>query len=249
MQIKKELWIFVALIVVVAAVSIGLVATSSNGPSKSTSSTIAYAELPGAHPNYIFPFMGGQFFSVDNINHFQELMYRPLYWFGLGSSVSVVPSLSLADMPSFSNANKTVTITTKGWKFADGQIVNAQADMFFLNLYKADPTSFAGYNLGFGIPDQVKSASGSGDTVTINFVSSVNPNWVLYNYLSEITPFSDSWAASRPRSRRPAPAEPTAPVRPTRRARRSRSISTFSRPRPTPSPTPCGRAAWMARGS
>ena len=28
----------------------------------------------------------------------------------------------------------------KGWKFADGQTVNAQSVMFFLNMYKADPT-------------------------------------------------------------------------------------------------------------
>ena len=35
-------------------------------------------------PNYIFPFMSLAFFSVTNINQFQYLMYRPLYWFGNG---------------------------------------------------------------------------------------------------------------------------------------------------------------------
>jgi peptide/nickel transport system substrate-binding protein len=81
----------------------------------------------------------------------------------------------------------------KGWKFADGQSVNAQSVMFFLNMYKADPTSYCGYNKGYGIPDQVASASGSGNTVTINFTSSVNPNWILYNYLAELTPMPNSW--------------------------------------------------------
>ena len=104
-----------------------------------------------------------------------------------------MPSLSLADSPVYSNGNKTVTIKMKGWKFADGQTVNAQSVMFFLNMYKADPTAYAGYNPGYGIPDQVKNASGSGNTVTINFTTSVNPNWLLYNYLSEITPFPNSW--------------------------------------------------------
>jgi ABC-type transport system substrate-binding protein len=57
----------------------------------------------------------------------------------------------------------------KGWKFADGQTVNAESVMFFLNMYKADPTSYCGYNKGYGIPDQVASASGKGNTVTIKF--------------------------------------------------------------------------------
>lgn len=192
MQAKGKIAVVVTAVVVVAAVSIGLLSRSSTTPS-SSAQTITFAEGAGANPNYIFPYMSGQYFSVDNINQFQEMMFRPLYWFGLGGSVAYVPSLSLANTPVFSNSNKTVTLTMKGWKFADGQTVDAQSAMFFLNMYKADPKSYAGYNPGYGIPDQVKSASGSGNTVTIHFSSSVNPNWLLYNYLSEITPFPNSW--------------------------------------------------------
>ncbi|HEY5121033.1 MAG TPA: ABC transporter substrate-binding protein, partial [Acidimicrobiales bacterium] len=155
--------------------------------------TISFAEGPGANPNYIFPYMGCQFFSVDNINQFQTMMFRPLYWFGLGGSSAYVPSLSPGNKPVFSNGNKTITVTMKGWKFANGQTVNAQSVMFFLNMYKADPTAYCGYNGGYGIPDQVRSATGHGNVVTINFTTSVNPGWILYNYLSEITPFPDSW--------------------------------------------------------
>jgi peptide/nickel transport system substrate-binding protein len=86
----------------------------------------------------------------------------------------------------------------KGWKFADGQTVDAQAVMFFLNMYKANPTAYCGYNPGYGIPDQVASASGTGDTVTIKFTTSVNPNWILYNYLSEITPMPNTWDVTAP---------------------------------------------------
>ena len=39
------------------------------------------------------------FFSVNNINQFQYLMYRPLYWFGNGSTPNLNPSLSLAAQP------------------------------------------------------------------------------------------------------------------------------------------------------
>ena len=80
---------------------------------------------------------------MSNINAFINEMYRPIYWFGLGASATVVPSLSVANQPVMSNANKTVTMTMEGWKFADGQTINAQSVMFFLNMYKADPTAAA----------------------------------------------------------------------------------------------------------
>jgi peptide/nickel transport system substrate-binding protein len=130
---------------------------------------------------------------VDNINQFQDEMFRPLYWFGLGGSVTLVPSLSLAKVPVYSNGNKRVTLVTKGWKFADGQTVNAQSVMFFLNMYKALPSDFWGYNPGYGIPDQVTNVVGHANTVTINFKVAVNPLWITNNYLDQITPFPDTW--------------------------------------------------------
>ena len=196
---KRLIPIITILIIVVVILAITL---SSSTPKKNAgggtgngapTGTISFAEGPGAPPNYIFPYMGCSFFSVSNSEQFQEEMYRPLYWFGLAASSTYVPKLSLGDKPKFSNGDKTITIAMKGWKFADGQTVNAQSVMFFLNMYKADPGSYCGYNGGFGIPDQVSSASGSGNTVVIHFTTSVNPGWILYNYLSEITPMPNSW--------------------------------------------------------
>jgi peptide/nickel transport system substrate-binding protein len=204
MNNKRRLWVLLTLLLVVVVI---VLTTTLSGGNKSTSppsgsglhnSTINFAEGPGASPNYIFPYMSCKYFSVSNINGFQFEMYRPLYWFGLGSSAAVVPSLSLSALPVMSNANKTVTLNMKGWKFANGQTINAASVMFFLNMYKADPTNYCGYNAGYGIPDQVASASGSGNKVTIQFKSSVNPNWILYNYLSEITPMANSWDITAP---------------------------------------------------
>ena len=156
------------------------------------SGVVAYAEAPGANPTSSFRSWAAHS-STNNINQFQMLMFRPLYWFGLGASAAFELSLSLANQPVFSHGNRTVTITMKGWRFADGQVVNAQSVMFFLNMYKADPTAYCGYNAGDGIPDQVKSAAGHDNTVRINFTTSVNPEWILDNYLSEITPMPDRW--------------------------------------------------------
>jgi peptide/nickel transport system substrate-binding protein len=206
MRRNSKWFIAITVVVVVAAIAIGLVASSSNSPTTTTttssnSNTITFAEGAGAAPNYIFPYLGCQYFSVATLSQFQELTYRPVYWFGTPGSSAVDYSLSPAKAPVFSNSNKTITIDMKGWKFADGQTVNAESVMFFLNMYKADPTSYCGYNKGYGIPDQVASASGSGNTVTIKFTSSVNPNWILYNYLAELTPMPNTWdvtAAGKP---------------------------------------------------
>jgi peptide/nickel transport system substrate-binding protein len=189
MHIRNPLRLAITAVAVAAFTLIG----HSGVGSAASKATITFAEAPGANPNYIFPYLSCAFSSVNNINQFQMLMYRPLYWFGRGGSPDFIPSLSPANRPVFSHANQTVTITMKGWKFADGQAVNARSVMFFLNMYKADPISYCGYNAGYGIPDQVKSASGRGNTVRINFTSPVNPRWILSNYLSEITPMADRW--------------------------------------------------------
>ena len=198
MHLGRKLRLAMSVGAVASSLSLGLIATATSGAS-APSGTITYAEGAGANPNYIFPYMGCAYFSVDNINQFQDLMFRPLYWFGLGASSAYVPKLSLAASPAFSNGNRTITLNMKGWKFADGQVVNARSVMFFLNMYKADPTSYCGYNGGYGIPDQVKTAYAKGaNSVVINFTTSVNPGWILYNYLSEITPFPNSWDYTAP---------------------------------------------------
>ena len=191
---RRKVKITLATVLVVAAVglAIGLI-SSGGGGSKPHATTLTFAEGPGAAPNYIFPYMSCTNFSVSTINAFQFEMYRPLYWFGYGASATYTPALSLAAAPVMSNSNKTITINMKGWKFASGQTIDAQSVMFFLNMYKAYPAGYCGYNKGYGIPDQVANASGSGNTVTLQFTKSVNPNWILYNYLSEITPLANAW--------------------------------------------------------
>lgn len=200
MPTRHRLRFLLALGTTVAMLAVGLgVEGAANASSASTATnTITFAETPGATPDYIFPYMSCQYFSGQNLIDFQYLTYKPVYWFGTPGSSAVDYGLSQAQAPVFSRGDKTVTIDLKGWKFADGQTVDAQAVMFFLNMYKADPTAYCGYNPGYGIPDQVASASGHANTVTINFTTPVNQNWILYNYLSEITPLPNAWDVTAP---------------------------------------------------
>ena len=192
MHFGRKLRLAVTVGLSACALSLGLIAPTVSGAS-APSGTLTFAEGAGANPNWIFPYESCQYCSVDNINQFQDEMFRPLYWFGLGGSVTLVSSLSLATVPKYSHGNKTVTINLKGWKFASGQTVNAQSVMFFLNMYKAIPGDFWGYNPGYGIPDQVSSVTHTKMSVTINFKSVVNPLWITNNYLDQITPFPNTW--------------------------------------------------------
>ena len=197
MQLGRKLRLGMTIGAVASALSLGLIAPTVSGAA-APSGTITFAEGAGANPNYIFPYMGCAYFSVSTINQFQELMFRPLYWFGLAGSVAVQPKLSTANMPVMSNGNRTATITMKGWKFADGQTVNAQSVMFFLNMYNADPTSYCGFNGSLSIPTLIKSAAGHGNTVVLHFTKPLNPTWLLYNNLSMITPMPEAWDRTSP---------------------------------------------------
>ena len=56
--------------------------TASMAGAATSGATATYAEAPGAAPNYILPLLTGAYYSVANIEQFQRLSYRSLYWIG-----------------------------------------------------------------------------------------------------------------------------------------------------------------------
>jgi len=173
-------------------------ATLTKAPAIKRGGTVMWALPPSTQPNWIFPFASLSFFSLDNLTQFQYLMYRPLYWFGqiTTSNPTFNEQLSLAAAPVYSNGGKTVTISLKGWKFSNGQVVNAQSVLFWLNMMKDEgPTEWAGYAPGY-FPDNLVSWSApslSSLMVTMNFNAVYGTNWMLYNELSQITPMPEAW--------------------------------------------------------
>lgn len=180
----------------VGALTTGLItalpaATVSAGASKPSVAT--WAEAPQTPPNYIFPFMGLQYFSVSNINNFQFLMYRPLYWFGNGSTPNLDPALSLANQPSYSNGSKTVTVSLKNYKWSNGEAVTATDVMFWMNMLHAEKANWADYSQG-ALPDNIKSITVNSPTkLTFTLTAPVNSYWFTYNELSQITPMPLAW--------------------------------------------------------
>lgn len=186
-----------AVALVGAALTIGLsgVVTTTASAASSGSTTVVFAEQPQAPPNYIFPFMSLAFFSVYNINQFQFLMFRPLYWFGKGTTPDLNPTLSLAKPPVYAKTNTQLTITLKSYKWSNGEAVTAKNVMFWMNMLHAEKTNWAGYAPGgINIPDNVKSITIDSPTkLTFTLTQSFNTYWYTYNQLSQITPLPLAW--------------------------------------------------------
>ena len=177
------------------ALAVVVVALTACGGGSSTSSTAYWAEAPQATPNYIFPFAQFADFSVANLTQFQELMYRPLYWFGKGAAPVLDLSRSLANAPVYSKGNTVVTVTMKPYKWSNGETITAQDSVFWLNMMVVEKTIWAGYVPGT-LPDDVASITANGGTLTITLKAPANPNWFTYNELSQITPMPMAWDIS-----------------------------------------------------
>jgi peptide/nickel transport system substrate-binding protein len=155
--------------------------------------TVTWAEGPNAAPNYIFPIAPVSDFSVPNLSQFQVLMYRPLYWFGNNYTASVNYDYSLAQAPVWSSDHKTVTMTMNPYKWSDGESVTSRGVVFFMNLLDQEKANFGAYAPGY-FPDNVASVSAPDpSTVVFHLTAAANPDWFLYNELSQVTPFPLAW--------------------------------------------------------
>ena len=189
-RIRKTAGVGLVLAAVVAG-TMTLAPTTESGASTPTSAT--FAEVPQGQPNYIFPFMGLAFFSVYNISQFQQLMYRPLYWFGNGSTPNLNLSISLAQNPTYATDSKSVVVNLDNYKWSNGETVTAENVMFWMNMLHAEKTNWAGYSAG-ALPDDIASITENSPTqLTFNLTGPVNTYWFTYNELSQITPMPNAW--------------------------------------------------------
>ena len=176
---------------------LGSIPASSGKPH---ATTITYALQPGSVPNWILPMDSSASNSVYNSFTFQDEMWRPLYWTVNGVVPEVVPALSLAKNPVWTNGGKTATITmNSNYKWSDGTPVTAQDVLFTIDLIKAAtkeaPSNWAVYTPGF-FPDDVVSATTKGtSTLVLNLKAAVNPTWLQENILSGVNPMpAQAWA-------------------------------------------------------
>lgn len=166
--------------------------SGGNGPAPSgkpvSGGTAIFAENPASGPvDYIFPMVSLSYDLPSNIQ-FQYLQYRPLYWFGQGSSPSLNPDLSIAESPVFSQGNTVVTIHLKHYLWSDGKPVTSRDVLFWINLLRANVANWA-LSLPGGFPSNIKSAVAQGPSgVRLTLIHQFNPQWFTDTQLTQIIP-------------------------------------------------------------
>jgi peptide/nickel transport system substrate-binding protein len=170
----------------------GCAGSSGTGPAGSgqrvRGGNITFAEVPGTPPNYIFPMDSLAYFSTNNLNQFQYLMWRPLYWIGNQDQVTLNSQLSLAQPPAYSDGDTVVTITLKPYRWSDGKPVTSRDITFWINLLRANKVSWGEYAPGF-FPDDVKTVTApSPSQVVLTLKGPVSPQWFTQSELTQISP-------------------------------------------------------------
>jgi peptide/nickel transport system substrate-binding protein len=168
--------------------------SGGGGGSKVKGGTVTVALPAGVTYNYIFPFYPVTEASVYNLQ-FQYLLFRPLYIFGnnTNSSVSVNYPESTANPPVYSDGGKTVVVNMKGWKWSNGETVDAKSLIFFMNMAEAEKADWYGYSKGL-LPDNVVSYKATGpNQVTFHLNRSYSTLWFTYNQLGELKPMPQAW--------------------------------------------------------
>ncbi|HTS98559.1 MAG TPA: ABC transporter substrate-binding protein [Streptosporangiaceae bacterium] len=81
----------------------------------------------------------------------------------------------------------------KGWKWSDGEAVDASSLIFFLNMAEAEKANWYGYSAGL-LPDNLVSYKATGpNQVTFQLNKAYSSLWFTYNQLGELKPMPMAW--------------------------------------------------------
>jgi len=153
--------------------------------------TATFALPTGIVPTYIFPFTNAVLSNNVTLFEFTNLSWRPLYWFGKGTSPNINYAESMALPPVYSNGGRTVTITlNRKYTWPNGKPVTSRDVRFWMNLLFAEKQNYAGYNVG-QIPDDLTSMSFPASTpytFSLTFSKAYSHLFALYDELSAIIP-------------------------------------------------------------
>jgi peptide/nickel transport system substrate-binding protein len=160
---------------------------STSGGSVQNGGTVTFALQADSTPNYIFPLFPPSGYLSNNIYNLQDLLWKPLYWYGQTGSVTLDPALSLAKPPVYSNGDTAVTITLNKAKWSDGQPVTSRDVDFWINLVKAEKDNYGAYSAG-GFPDDISTVTiNNASSLTLHLNAAYNPDEFTYSQLSLLT--------------------------------------------------------------
>lgn len=182
--------------------ALAIVACSSGGGSATTSTTggaspsgaaasggsATFALPPDATPDWIFP-IGTPGHLASYNSSIQAEMWLPLYNYDTESGTLAYDSaISAAELPVYSNGDKTVTVTLRNLTWSNGKPVTSRDVQFWFDLVKANKSQWGAYSPG-ELPDDVKSFTiMNSSTFRLELTKAYNPGWFTGNQLSLITP-------------------------------------------------------------
>jgi len=165
-----------------ACASSPAVSSAGGKPLKGGAVTIGVVGVP---PNYVFPFITPATDSGSNLIYMITTRYVPLYTVGS----TIVDSESMAEAPTYSNGNKTVTIKLKSYRWSNGSPVTSRDVVFAFNLLKANKTQWGNYVPG-ELPDNVVSVDAPDpSTVVFHLNKAYSPTWFTDDQLSNLFAF------------------------------------------------------------
>ena len=177
-----------AVVALSAADVTGASAATKKHSTASSGAVVTMAEGAQGTPNNIMPFVSGANNSLANTN-LQEQMWPTLYTIGTAKNVNAINApLSLAKPPVYSHNDTQVSVTLKPYKWSDGASLTARDVTFFMNILKANKTSWAHYTPG-DMPTNVVSWTAKGtNTVVFKLNRPYNPTWFTDDELAFIVP-------------------------------------------------------------
>ncbi|MER5936246.1 peptide ABC transporter substrate-binding protein [Streptomyces sp. NPDC001928] len=162
--------------------------SGSSGASSGSRDSINYALPANFTPNWILPIGTAAHLNTNNISIANTLWEPLIAYDGSTGEIAWNKAGSVATDADFAPDNKSVRITLGDRHWSDGKPITSDDVQFWFDLIKANKTEWAGYNPGQA-PDNWTSFKSEDDRhFTITFDKAYNPQWMLANELSSITP-------------------------------------------------------------
>ncbi len=149
--------------------------------------TITIGQITGTTPTDIFPIIPSSDATTGTFTFIYN-MFLPLYNGPNGGTPEIDYAVSLAGKPTFSNGNKTVTITMKSnFRWSDGKPVDANDLIFDIDLLKAavkeNAANWSAYTPGL-VPDSIATIKATGKyTIVMTLRRAYNPSYFLNDQL------------------------------------------------------------------
>jgi peptide/nickel transport system substrate-binding protein len=138
-----------------------------------------------ATPDFIFPYAPAT--NTDGYNaNLTVPLWPPLAFDGEGAQSIVNSQESLYSALSYSNGNKTVTMTLKSWKWSDGAPVTSRDFTFTYNLLKANYQNWINYIPGTFPTDVASVAVKDAHTVVIKLTQPTSPDFFAGDVLNNV---------------------------------------------------------------